>query len=282
MSFTLVNTRNDLSYLNRELILRPLLALDTEFRRTNKDNMQLSLLQVNDSEEIYVIDCLRIKEPEEHCNFLYSKKVKKIFHSCKEDLDAISSWCSLQMVNIFDTQLAHSFLGGSYSISYKALVNQKFGLLLDKKETRTNWLKRPLTDAQLDYAASDVEFLLEIYRLQAEELSGSKKNDWLEEEIESILLIHHLDKPGLLKEKPRYNLSKEQFSHLLKKFNEIVLTISKKEKINPTLFFSKQNQKDFLNLVFHLGLDDACNQKITPWRKELIYQSLSDLVKDKT
>ena len=94
--------------------------------------------------------------------------------------------------------------------------------------------------------------------------------------------IHHLDKPGLLKEKPRYNLSKEQFSHLLKKFNEIVLTISKKEKINPTLFFSKQNQKDFLNLVFHLGLDDACNQKITPWRKELIYQSLSDLVKDKT
>ena len=186
------------------------------------------------------------------------------------------------MVNIFDTQLAHAFLGGSYSISYKALVNEKFGLLLDKKETRTNWLKRPLTDAHLNYAASDVEFLLEIYKLQIQEFGGSYKNDWLKEEIKSILSSNRTDQPSSSTGESSYNLTKEQFRNSLKKFHEIVLDISKKENINPTLFFSKKNQKEFLKLVFDLGLEEACKQQITSWRKELIYQSLSDLIIDKT
>ena len=90
--FTLIETSEDLLFLNQELLQCPCVAIDTEFRRTTKDNMKLALMQVNDSNEIYLIDCLQIKEPKEICSFLSSQDTKKIFHSCREDIEAIYSW----------------------------------------------------------------------------------------------------------------------------------------------------------------------------------------------
>ena len=72
--------------------------------------------------------------------------------------------------NIFDTQLANAMLGGSFSISYKALVEDLLGVEISKTETRSNWMRRPLSRAQLDYAASDVEFLIELYSIQKKKL----------------------------------------------------------------------------------------------------------------
>ena len=120
--FTLIETSRDLAFLNEELLQRPYIAIDTEFRRTTKDNMQLALLQINDSSEIYLIDCLQINEPKEICSFLTSPDTKKIFHSCREDIEAIYSWTKKSVANIYDTQIAHSLLGGSFSISYQGLV----------------------------------------------------------------------------------------------------------------------------------------------------------------
>ena len=90
--FTFINTLDDLVYLNKELLQCSQVAIDTEFRRTSKDNMKLSLIQLNDSNEIYLVDCLLIKEPDKTFSFLSSNQVKKIFHSCKEDLEALYSW----------------------------------------------------------------------------------------------------------------------------------------------------------------------------------------------
>ena len=72
--------------------------------------MRLALLQVNDDEETYLIDAVLIEDPGPHVSFLFSQSVTKIFHSCKEDLEAIFSWTSKEMVNIFDTQIANSLL----------------------------------------------------------------------------------------------------------------------------------------------------------------------------
>ena len=66
------------------------------------------------------------------------------------------------MVNIFDTQIANAFLDGDFSISYSRLVENKLGILLGKEETRSNWIRRPLTNAQLKYASLDVEYLLHL------------------------------------------------------------------------------------------------------------------------
>ena len=84
--YTFIDTIENLAFLNKELLKKPYLGIDTEFRRTTKDNMKLALLQVNDGEEIFLIDCLLIKNPREHASFLLSDSVTKIFHSCKEDL----------------------------------------------------------------------------------------------------------------------------------------------------------------------------------------------------
>ena len=273
--FTLIQTLEDLIFLNEELLKCPYVAVDTEFRRTTKDNMKLALMQVNDSSEIYLIDCLQIKEPRETCSFLSSPDPKKIFHSCREDIEAIYSWTNKGVLNIYDTQIANSLLGGTYSISYQALVKEKIGLKVSKDETRTNWLKRPLTEAQLNYAASDVYYLIDLYRLQREEFSKTNKLEWLEEESNKDSALESFS------ELPRdklFSIQKKEEKEILNEFNNMVNKISRIEGINPTLFFSKQNQKILVLNTLSMGLESAL-QGITKWRSKLIKENFSALMK---
>ena len=273
--FTLIQTLEDLIFLNEELLKCPYVAVDTEFRRTTKDNMKLALMQVNDSSEIYLIDCLQIKEPRETCSFLSSPDPKKIFHSCREDIEAIYSWTNKGVLNIYDTQIANSLLGGTYSISYQALVKEKIGLKVSKDETRTNWLKRPLTEAQLNYAASDVYYLIDLYRLQREEFSKTNKLEWLEEESnKDSALDSFIDLPR----DKLFSIQKKEEKEILNEFNNMVNKISRIERINPTLLFSKQNQKILVLNTLSFGLAIAF-QGITKWRSRLIKENFSALMK---
>ena len=145
--YKLIESIDDLIYLNEELLQKEYIGVDTEFRRTSKDNMRLALLQVNDGDEIYLIDTLSIGDPEEFASFLYSDSVTKIYHSCKEDLEAVFSWTNKKMVNIFDTQLANAFLEDDYSISYQGLEEKNLGIQHEKKETRSNWNRSHLAAA---------------------------------------------------------------------------------------------------------------------------------------
>jgi len=273
--FTLIQTLEDLIFLNEELLKCPYVAVDTEFRRTTKDNMKLALMQVNDSSEIYLIDCLQIKEPRETCSFLSSPDPKKIFHSCREDIEAIYSWTNKGVLNIYDTQIANSLLGGTYSISYQALVKEKIGLKVSKDETRTNWLKRPLTEAQLNYAASDVYYLIELYRLQREEFSKTNKLEWLEEESNKGSA---LDSFIELPRDKLFSIQKKEEKEILNQFNNLVNKISRIERINPTLLFSKQNQRILVLNTLSFGLEIAL-QGITNWRSRLIKEHFSAIMK---
>ena len=273
--FTLIETSEDLMFLNKELLQCPYVAIDTEFRRTAKDNMKLALLQVNDSTEIYLIDCLQIKEPKEICSFFSSPDTKKIFHSCREDIEAIYSWTKRGVLNIYDTQIANSLLGGTYSISYQALVKEKIGLVVSKDETRTNWLRRPLTESQLNYAAFDVYYLIDLYNLQIEEFSKTNKLEWLEEESNKYSV---LDSCIELPRDKVFGIQKKEEKEILIEFNNMVNKISRIEGINPTLFFSKQNQKILLLNTLSLGLEGAL-LGITKWRSMLIKKHFSALMK---
>ena len=273
--FTLIQTLEDLIFLNGELLKCPYIAVDTEFRRTTKDNMKLALMQINDSSEIYLIDCLQIKEPRETCSFLSSPDPKKIFHSCREDIEAIYSWTNKGVLNIYDTQIANSLLGGTYSIGYQALVKEKIGLKVSKDETRTNWLKRPLTEAQLNYAASDVYYLIDLYRLQREEFSKTNKLEWLEEESNKGSA---LDSFIELPRDKLFSIQKKEEKEILNEFNNMVNKISRIERINPTLLFSKQNQKILVLNTLSFGLEIAL-QGITNWRSRLIKENFSAIMK---
>jgi len=274
--FNLIDKPDDLEFLNQELLQSSHVGVDTEFRRTTKDNMKLSLIQVNDGEEIYLIDCLQIDYREENCNFLFSKDVIKIFHSCKEDLEAVFSWTGQNLVNIFDTQLANAFLGGSYSIGYQDLVIDKIDVKVDKDETRSNWLRRPLTDSQLRYAASDVEFLSDLYMELEEKLISENKIDWFYEEITSII-----DLKSYLETDSRDQnqiLSKALQGEFLDELNCIVESLAQEKEVNKTLLFSKKSQKLLLHKILNSNLEEALDN-LTTWRKDLISNQLNQLSK---
>ena len=273
--YTYIETVEDLSFLNEELLEKSYLGVDTEFRRTTKDNMRLALLQINDGEEIYLIDTILIDHQENVSDFLFSNDVTKIFHSCKEDLEAVYSWTGRIMENIFDTQLANAFIDGQYSIGYQGLVEERLDIILDKNETRSNWIRRPLTESQLNYAASDVQYLIHLFEELQKELVESKKIDWLYEDLQS--LVSSTFEPLSTSIETRSKISKNEELNLLNKFNEIVINVSTREKINSTLLFSKKNQKDFIRVALGKGLEEAF-QTITLWRKELIQDSVKSLL----
>ncbi len=275
--YTFIDSIDDLAFLNKELMEKSYIGVDTEFRRTTKDNMRLALLQVNDGEEIYLIDTILISDPKDHASFLFSNSVIKIFHSCKEDIEAIYAWTGKVMSNLFDTQLANAFLNGDYSIGYQGLVEEKLGIKVDKGETRSNWIRRPLSDSQLNYAASDVEFLINLYLEQKESLNREGKLSWLEEEI--TFLSSRIFEPMRSPEDIPLELTKAEEKSLLFRFNQIVELISDQKNINCTLFFSKKNQKEFLRLAFNLGQKESL-ETITKWRSSLFRDSLSNLLKD--
>jgi ribonuclease D len=275
--FTFIESIEDLAFLNEELLLKPYVGVDTEFRRTTKDNMRLALLQINDAEEIYLVDTVLIEDPKEHASFLFSESVTKIFHSCKEDIEAVYAWTGQIMVNLFDTQLADAFLNGHYSIGYQGLVEEKFGITVDKGETRSNWIRRPLTDSQLKYAASDVDFLIELFIEQNQSLKASNKLKWHNEELN--FLFSRIFSPIEHDEDINTGLTKTEEKNLLNKFNDIILHVAELEKINPTMFFSKKSQKDFLRFAINEGFEQASSE-ITSWRYQLLAEPLRGLFQD--
>ena len=274
--FNLISTLEDLEFLNNELNSKSVVAVDTEFRRTTKDNMRLALLQVNDDEEIYLIDAIAIDNPEDCASFLFSDSVLKVLHSCKEDLEAIFSWTNSEMRNIFDTQIANALLNDEYSISYQNLVEERLEIALEKKETRSNWIRRPLSDAQLKYASLDVEYLLYLYRELNNELIQTSKLDWLKQDIER--LIKNTFRPNNSLYALERTVTKAEEIELLEKFDKIVREISEREKINSTLLFSKKSQKEFLRLVFISGLDQAC-EELTAWREALLKKPILEMLR---
>ena len=274
--FTYIDSIEDLAYLNQEFLRKKYVGVDTEFRRTTRDNMRLALLQVNDEEEIYLIDTILIDDPGPHASFLFSQSLTKIFHSCKEDIEAIFSWTNQELVNIFDTQIANALLDGDFSIGYQSLVEKELDIILNKNETRSNWIRRPLTDSQLKYAALDVEYLIYLHEVQKEALSKTTKLEWHNQETEKILktTFNPLSNYADLER----TITKAQEVELLRRLNGYVEEISKREKINPTLFFSKKAQKDFLRLVLKEGVEIACNE-ITTWRSQLIKEDIINLLR---
>ena len=117
--------------------------------------------------------------------------------------------------------------------------------------------------------------LIHLYEELQKELVESNKIDWLYEDLQS--LVSSTFEPLSTSIETRSKISKNEEINLLNKFNEIVINVSTREKINSTLLFSKKNQKDFIRVALGKGLEEAF-QTITLWRKELIQDSVKSLL----
>ena len=140
------------------------LALDTEFVRTNTFYPKLGLLQLADDSHCYLIDPLEIHDWTQFIRVLLNPDCEIVMHSGGEDLTVLLTSFGALPGSFFDTQVACAYAGLGFSLSYQALVQNLVGKELPKDQTRSNWLKRPLTDSQLKYAANDVCYLLPLYR----------------------------------------------------------------------------------------------------------------------
>ena len=139
----------------------PSVALDTEFVRERTFRAKLGLVQVAAAGEIALVDTVRINDLSPLGAILGGAGSRKILHSCSEDLPVLRRATGVSLGPLFDTQIAAAFAGLGSSLSYAALVLVLFDVQLDKDETRTDWLRRPLSPEQLRYAADDVEYLPE-------------------------------------------------------------------------------------------------------------------------
>ena len=159
-------------------------ALDTEFQRTSTFYPLPGLYQMASDGQIWLIDPLAIERYDAFVDLLEDRRVVKVMHACAEDLELLRHHLGVTPNNLFDTQLAHAFLSERYSISHAHLVEEHFGIELPSSQTRSNWLKRPLSPGQLRYAADDVRYLPELQERMATELANSGRLDWFWEDMD--------------------------------------------------------------------------------------------------
>lgn len=172
------------------------LAVDTEFIRTSTFYPQVGLVQVSDGQEVWLIDPLPIENWSAFTCLMTSQETIKVLHSCSEDLLVFIAFLGVMPTPVFDTQIAASFLGEGLSLSYQNLVQVMCGIDLPKGETRSDWLRRPLSQEQLDYAALDVLYLPDIAQRQAAELESKGRLAWVEEECERMRELYECELSG--------------------------------------------------------------------------------------
>ncbi len=181
---------DDPAALDIWMALRPapaLIGLDTEFMRTNTFAPRLALVQVNIGGETALLDAPRLGRHAALGARLRDAASACVMHSASEDLEALAAIVAEGPADLFDTQIAAAMAGFGFALSYQKLVALLFAIDLPKSETRSDWLQRPLSSAQLDYAAQDVAHLPELHARLAEKLHALGRSSWLAEDCRRMI-----------------------------------------------------------------------------------------------
>ena len=183
--FTLIQNNEELAQVCQLARQQSTIALDTEFMRVSTYYPKLGLIQLYDGERVSLIDPLSITDFSPFVELLRDQQVTKILHACNEDLLVFLQEFDALPQPMMDTQIMARFLGFANSAGLAKLVLHYLGVEMDKGATRTNWLKRPLSPVQLQYAAGDVWYLLPVYQKMQIELAQSP---WLQAVIDDCQL----------------------------------------------------------------------------------------------
>ncbi|EKO3706898.1 ribonuclease D [Vibrio metschnikovii] len=163
MNYTIINQQHELQRVCALARQADVVMLDTEFVRTRTFFPQLGLIQLFDGETLSLIDPLAMEDMTPFIELLQDVSVLKVLHACGEDLEVFHNSLGCVPFPMVDTQLMAAFIGYGLSTGFAALANDLLNVELDKSESRTDWLARPLSEKQLEYAAADVFYLLPMY-----------------------------------------------------------------------------------------------------------------------
>jgi ribonuclease D len=182
MSAELITDHAALADLCRALEGSEWLALDTEFLRERTYSARLCLVQIANREIVACIDPLAIADLTPLTALLHRRETQKVLHAARQDLEVLFDIDRRVPEPLFDTQIAAACLGYDDQIGYGALVREITGVELDKTHTRTDWSMRPLSAAQLRYAADDVRYLRPVYEALLEKLHARGRAAWVSED----------------------------------------------------------------------------------------------------
>ena len=158
------------------------IGMDTEFIRERTWWPHLALAQLAVHDEILLVDTQAPGMAQALRGILLDPGITKVMHSASEDLIAFQHACEAVPETLFDTQIAAAIAGIAAGAGYQRLVADVTGVALGKGETRSDWTRRPLSDAQLAYAADDVRHLFELHDHLQSRLEALGREDWLRED----------------------------------------------------------------------------------------------------
>jgi ribonuclease D len=163
------------------------IGLDTEFIRERTYWPQLALVQMAVGDEILIIDPLIPGMTAALATWLADTSILKIMHSASEDLVTFKVACGVLPRPLFDTQIGASLAGIGGGMGYQKLVEAITGVALPKGETRSDWMRRPLSESQLQYAADDVEYLFALHDTIESQLASQGRLQWLRDDAARLL-----------------------------------------------------------------------------------------------
>ena len=182
-----ITTTSELAAVCRRMAALPFVTVDTEFLRETTYYPLLCVAQMASADEAVVIDALAAEiDLAPFFELMADEKVMKVFHAARQDIEIVWHRAKLIPQPIFDTQVAAMVLGYGDSISYDQLVQRITGDVLDKSYRFTDWTRRPLSEAQLSYAVSDVTHLRQVYTALVDDLGRRGRVDWVLEEIQVL------------------------------------------------------------------------------------------------
>lgn len=162
-------------------------TVDTEFMRETTFFPKLCLIQIASDDDVYLIDPLAEGlELKSFFDLMRNETIVKVFHSGRQDLEILWNLDKCIPAPLFDTQIAAMVAGYGDSVSYEQLAHDFARAKIDKSSRFTDWSQRPLSEAQLSYARTDVTHLRDVYRALAAELEKTGRTHWLQDELQIL------------------------------------------------------------------------------------------------
>jgi ribonuclease D len=188
-----VATDADLAQVVQEAKATGSVAVDTEFHRERSYYPKLALVQMRAGDFIFLIDPLEL-DLSPLAEIFIDETIKFVFHASEQDLEILERAVGARPVRLFDTQVAAGFLGMSHA-SLGALLHQFLQVTIAKGARLSDWMARPLSPEQIDYAATDVLYLEELERRIVVDLEVLGRGTWALEEMEAVVRRRRSETP---------------------------------------------------------------------------------------
>lgn len=161
----------DLLKLVKKLSTARHIAIDTEANSFYAYFERICLIQISTAEDDYILDPLQLEDLQPLGEILNNPDIEKVFHAAVNDVLGLKRDFRFAFRNLFDTAEAAKLLGYT-QLGLAKLIQEHFGVILNKKWQRHNWGKRPLEEEQLDYARMDTHYLIDLRHRLAEDLKA--------------------------------------------------------------------------------------------------------------